>query len=260
MRIPFLKFFFATKLYLVVAICSFALNANASISESLSKADQAFQNAHFEEARDLYGSLLNDPISTDNAAFYYNYGTALAKTGNMGAAYAFLEKALLLQPWDSDTRNNVEFVRKQLPAGALSTQASGIIKFIPEDFFHLPVRAWLLLALVSLFAILVARFSQRKALTAQWIFAPMLFVSVLICSLYWLENSSQLAIVSVKEAKLRSGPSNSFPEIMNMESGSIVRVGENREGWSKLYFSLSTDRSHEIIGWIDSRSVINLKE
>lgn len=181
-----------------------------------------------------------------------------AKTGNLPAGYAFLLKASTLSPWDGDIKNNLDFVRKQLGPVVQNISPSGLVKQIPEEVFRLPEHSWIFFTLFFLCLALSLRLWRTSLLGGQIICFSLSLVSLFILGFYFAAGENQLYIVSAKDAKLRSGPSNSFPEIMAMDGGSMVRAGETRDGWSKLFFTVKNEKGRELVGWIDSRSLISI--
>ena len=75
-----------------------------------------------DEWEKLAGSGYNSP------GLFYNMGNAYFKTGNIPASILYYEKALLIKPFDEDTRYNLEIARSYLVDN---------FEVIPELFFLL---------------------------------------------------------------------------------------------------------------------------
>src|SRR5205807_615311 len=52
--------------------------------------------------------------SKDDSAYFYNLGTASFRSGKIGAAVAYLEKANRLEPHDPATQHNLQIAREAL--------------------------------------------------------------------------------------------------------------------------------------------------
>lgn len=79
---------------------------------TLEQADSAYNAQNFRMALGLYNKVLDTQGSSSE--LYYNIGNANYRVGNVGRAIVNYERALQLDPSNSDARANLDFVRSTL--------------------------------------------------------------------------------------------------------------------------------------------------
>lgn len=130
--------------------------ASPSPSTSLSgeelaqKADSAYSADNFKDAERLYLEAM--ATSGTSTTLFYNLGNAYYRQGNLGMAVVNYERALKLDPTNSDARANLDFVKtkitdKQVDSGSImDTVGDGIV-----NLFHANTWAWIAVVLFALF-------------------------------------------------------------------------------------------------------------
>src|SRR5690554_4764230 len=88
------------------------------------KASEAYRRQDYRESTALYEALVAKGIAKDriSAQLYYNLGNAYFRDNQLGKAILNYERALLLDPGDSDIRHNLRFANNRkvdriIPAG-----------------------------------------------------------------------------------------------------------------------------------------------
>lgn len=94
------------KILTVIIILATYISAHAS--SILERADSAYNNLSYAEARYLYESAL-DSLG-GSADLYYNIGNTYYRLNEPGRAILWYERALKLDPTHADARTNLEFV------------------------------------------------------------------------------------------------------------------------------------------------------
>jgi len=82
---------------------SFADNG-ASSAEQYNRAGSLYRDGHFGEALSIYEKLIRDGIT--NPDLFYNASNAVCRTGSIGKAILYLERALKLAPSDKEVLAN----------------------------------------------------------------------------------------------------------------------------------------------------------
>lgn len=211
-----------------------------------------YQDNNFEEASILFDKLIANGYSSYR--LFYNAGNAAFKTGNIPGAILNYEKALLLKPFDEDTRYNLEIAR---------TYTVDKLESIPEIFFVrwfrmfsllLYSNAWAIISL-CLFAsslLLLALFlfsSKYRIKKVTFIGAVVLFIISLLSFALALSNKSQTAnnkeaIVFEPVVTGRSSPGTGGNELFVIHEGTKVKVVDKLGDWYEIKLS---DGS---VGWI----------
>ena len=95
-------------LYIIMCISVLSVNAQ-TLTE---KAENAYSADKYSEAISIYNEIARtEGVSSD---LYYNIGNAYYKSGQLGKAVLFYERALLLDPNNDDAKINLDFVRTKL--------------------------------------------------------------------------------------------------------------------------------------------------
>lgn len=101
------------KIILASAILAIASPAvSASQPALVQKADSAYTAENYIEAATLYQTAI-DSLGT-SSDLYYNLGNSLYRLGKPGKAVVAYERALRLDPTNTDARTNLEFVNSRL--------------------------------------------------------------------------------------------------------------------------------------------------
>lgn len=96
----------------IAAVCLSAINLEAASTDLLDKANKAYNEEKYTDAVKLYELAISSVGSSSDA--YYNLGNAYYRTGKPGKAVLAYERALRLDPTNSDARQNLEFVNSRL--------------------------------------------------------------------------------------------------------------------------------------------------
>lgn len=95
-------------IYILIALTALKINA----SELTDSADRAYDVADYSTAAKLYKqALVTDGSSSD---LYYNLGNAEYRLGNTAQAILAYERALRLNPGNTDAKSNLTFVNQRI--------------------------------------------------------------------------------------------------------------------------------------------------
>jgi hypothetical protein len=188
------------------------------------------------------------------AEFFYNLGTLALQANSTGEAFALLSKASYLAPLSSDIRHNLRLAREKLSPTASQSRPASWIGWWPATLRALP---WQFFLLVSLLALAPLQwFLADKKFSAQSWHGTAAAVSLLFALIaggnFW-QNRTPMA-GTLRAAKLLSGPATSFPEISNLEAGSLVNAEEERDGWHKVRFVGIAGET--VVGWLNDKDLL----
>ena len=97
------------KIILLVLTLSFGLQAAAQENPLFSKATEAYNKGRYDEAISYYEQILES--GSHSAAVYFNLGNSYYKKNEIAPSIYYYEKALLLEPGDPETLNNLRFAQ-----------------------------------------------------------------------------------------------------------------------------------------------------
>lgn len=205
-------------------------------------ANQAYIDGDFALALQGYSAIENRGYYS--ARLYYNMGNAYFKSGNIGKAILYYNRALVVSPSMDDARYNLEIAE---------AQTKDKIAVVPQFFLKrwmqslrsvMSCNAWsvislvfmgLSLALLLLF-LLGTRLPIRKLGFYGTIISALLFVATTafaISSRNDILNRKQ-AIVMSSAISVKSSPDSDATDLFVLHEGTKVTVSSEVEGWSEI--------------------------
>lgn len=101
-----------TRILTILVIILAAASGVRAESTLIQQADSAYMSDDFSVAVALYRQAITD--EGPSAKLYYNLGNSYYRIGKTGEAVLAYERALRLDPTDTDVRHNLEFVNSRL--------------------------------------------------------------------------------------------------------------------------------------------------
>ncbi len=243
------------KLVYLLFICFFSLSAQNK--DLFQKANTAYNEGNYSEAIDNYELILEN--GETSAELYYNLANAHYKLSHIAPSVYFYEKALQLNPGDSDVKNNLEFAQRMLIDEIEEVPKTGLLKITNKLISVLSFNGWAWTAVIgsSLFAafFLLYYFSnssrQKRLFFTTSIIGLILMLSALIFAFQQREfnENSQFAIIFSEEAIVRNEPTLRSSEILSLHEGTKVKILETFQNWIKF------ELANETQGWMDKSDV-----
>ena len=236
------------KKYIMFFVVIFLACYTQASDSRFSDANNEYVNGNYKTALKLYNSVYND--CGDSAPLLYNMGNAYYKSGDIGRAVLFLERALWLDPGNADIQKNLDAVRNN--TGLMHVETSTIDKYMAR--FTLNQWAAIATALLCLLAVL---FLVRATLPDFFHIRTFknIIVLITVCviiALYGIfTQSSNLdrAIVVTETAAVRMSPFDAADQTATLKSGKDVYIIKQYGN----YFSIK-DLSGTT-GWVSSDDV-----
>jgi tetratricopeptide (TPR) repeat protein len=252
--------------------------ANEGAPEALFQAgNSAYEAGAYADAIDRYQQVVQAGIV--NADLYYNMGNAHFKTGDLGRAVLWYERALRLAPRSEDVRANLAVVRSLLRDQQLVAQQGGVRGALLAWHRRLTpgesaVAACAFYALFC-FGGLCLVFRRTAAVTAfyriaSWVSPARLFgltmnqdlvlgmalaaaLAVTFGGSAYAKvrdaRESARSVVVAEEVAVFSGPSEDATIQFKIHEGTIVAVHDGRNGWVRV------DLPGDLSGWVESGTV-----
>ena len=221
------------------------------------KGDSAYIKEDYTAAIQIYEALLKNG---EAAEVYYNLGNSYYKIGEIAKAVLNYERALLLQPGNSDIRANLEVAR---------AKTIDKVEPVPEVFFvswtkalinSMSVDAWATWGIVSFILFIITLyffiFSKQIMLKKVGFIAGIVFLIVMICSnLFASEQKERLvnrneAIVMNPSVTVRSTPSESGTSLFILHEGRKVSIKDNSmKEWKEIRLEDGK------VGWVPASAI-----
>ncbi len=222
------------------------------------QADEAYAAGNYSEAARLYEQIIAEQGVA--SAVYYNLGNCYYKTSELGKAILNYERALLLNPGDTDARFNLELARSKT-VDKITPLSELFFVTWAKDFANLQgTDAWARTAIVCFIVCLLSSalylFSRKPALRKVAFFVALFLVVVCIvanaAASYQksvLEERTQ-AIVMQPSVTVKSTPDNSGTDLFVLHEGCKVEIKDNSmRGWKEIRLADGN------VGWIPVEAI-----
>ena len=225
--------------------------------ELWTKANDAYSMGQYETA-------LNDYIEIENNGYhsyrlYYNMGNAWYKTGNMGKAILYYEKALKLNPAGEDALNNLQIAKLQtldkidvLPEFIVSTWIKDIRNLMSSNGWgYTAVGLFAVVCILLLLFKFAPTTGGRKLsfVLACVVFLFFIFAVLFAFSLRAKAKSEDNAVVMVPVSNVKSAPNSTGNNLFILHEGSKVEILEQAGKWCRI--EISDGRQ----GWLEGKDI-----
>ncbi|MDR7209625.1 tetratricopeptide repeat protein [Flavobacterium piscis] len=226
------------------------------------KGNALYQKGQYQEAILSYESVIKDN-KQHSAELYFNLGNCYYKLNKVAPSIYNYEKALVLNPNDTETLNNLKFAKKLTIDEIKEVPKVGFAKLLHNftSVFH--YNTWALISVGIAFAFLLSfigyyfsqlTLSKRIYFIVMFIllFALLITVSAGISEKNQFDNDRP-AIVFAEISEVRSEPQKAGSSILLLHEGAKVYVIQSLGSWKKIELTDGTE------GWIDASAIKEVK-
>ena len=219
--------------------------------------DSAYIKNDYKSAIQIYEALLE---KGEAAEVYYNLGNCYYKTNDIAKSILNYERALLLDPGNTDIRVNLEMARAKTVDKITSIPDIFFIAWIKSLINCLSVDAWakcgILFFILFLVAVALFFFSKQASLKKGGFIGGIVFLILVVLSNVFASQQKAVlvnrnaAIVLVPSVTVRSTPSESGTSLFILHEGSKVELKDNsmRE-WKEIRLEDGK------VGWVPTSSI-----
>lgn len=226
---------------------------SSDIKRLMDEAATAYGEQKYSLAISIYEKCLS--LSPEpSAELYYNLGCAYYKDGQLSSAILSLERAYRLDPSDSDTRYNLDFLADHTAEKVEQPRSQMLSRILDSvtHWFALPV--WMSLALGSfvIFVLLIFLFtygrSERKRRIGFYAglvaFVLCIVLNLFVYRSYRFITDRSEAILTAPVITLQSSPDSSSQDIAVVHEGHKVKVLDRVGGYAEIQLADGT------VGWV----------
>lgn len=228
--------FFTISFLLTISVCSFAAEATKA------DGDRAYSKNDFAKAIQIYESVLQKGESAD---IYYNLGNSYYKNNEIAKAILNYERALLLEPGNSDIRNNLEIARgktidkvDQIPEIFFITWIKALINVLSIDKW---AKFGILFFIIFLISFYFYIFSRRIGIKKTGFATGLAFLTfTILANVFAFKQKSDLgnrnnAIVMSQSVEARSTPSDDGTKLFVIHAGHKISIRDNSmQSWKEI--------------------------
>ena len=206
------------------------------------RATDAYNEGDYDKAVTLYGQILE--TGNHSAALYFNLGNAHYKQGHIAPSIYNYEKALLLDPADSEISNNLEFARNMTLDAIQPLPQSDIRKAYGTVLNHFTMDQWAYLGIAFMILFVIGALlyylfylpNQKRIALIGALIALFLSIGTTLMAFlnYRAYRQDQPAIVFAEALNIRSEPNARAEAVFELHEGTKVQVLDSLDGWIHL--------------------------
>lgn len=240
-------------LFFIVICLAFSVSAQEAL---IREAEIAYTKENYEEAIEKYESLLN--LYGESSQIYYNLGNSYYKTGQIAPAILNFERALLLDPGDSDIRFNLQLARQRA-----IDRIEPVGEFFLIKWFHAvqdmgKADSWAKLGIfcfiLFLACLVLFFFSRWVRLKKVGFYMGCLFlILVVFANIFAYNQKKKLvnrteAIVFAPTVTVKSSPSTNGTDLFILHEGTKVSIKSTLGEWNEI-------EQDGNVGWMPSKDI-----
>jgi len=229
-----------------------------SAQDSIQSANAAYAKGDFAKAIELYEAALKE--KGESATIYYNLGNSYYKANKIAPSILNYERALLLDPGNSDIRFNLEMAKLKTV-----DKIEPVGEFFLTSWFHSVQNLWdtdtwsifAIVCFILLIGCLFLFFFSRKILIKRLSFYAgiCLLVLVIFGNIFAYDQNKTLternsAIIFVPTTTIKSSPADSGTDLFILHEGTKITVKSKIGGWNEI------ETADGNVGWIKSEEIV----
>lgn len=231
--------------------------STSKIEVSKQEGDSAYMKNDFTSAIQIYEVLLK---KGEAAEVYYNLGNSYYKADDIAKAILNYERALLLQPGNSDIRANLDVARSKTIDKMEAAPEVFFISWTKALIYSVSVNTWAILGIVSFILLIVSLYffifsKQIVWKKAGFVVGIILLAIVILANVFAAEQKEDLlnrdkAIIMSPSVTVRSTPNESGTSLFVLHEGSKVGIKDaSMKDWKEIRLEDGK------VGWVPTSAV-----
>ena len=231
------------KLILILFLClnTICAFAQETITEKFSQANEFYRQGDFPQAIETYHEILLSGY--ESGELYYNLGNAHFKSGELGKAILYFEKARRFLPRDQDLAANLKMAQMRV-ADRIEVPKLAIWKLLDKIIclWTMPTISIITLTLYLITLTLAVLYyflpkgGWKKA--AFYFMTPCLFIFLLSAAVFgvinWQEANIHQAIILLDKVEVVSAPDENAQGLFSLHEGVKIRITQQLTPWSEI--------------------------
>lgn len=235
----------------IAVLPSLSRGSETDATSLYNQGNAAYRNKNWDDAIDKYLDAVNSGAMSPE--LFYNLGCAYFRTGDIGRAILWFERARMLKPRDSDINKNLAFTRKLTQDKVESVYRNTLLVWFWRAMESISFsELWWLLLIISLVATIAVSYSILQ-LRAYWIGIVLWIVFLIFAGAWYVKGNRlwerHLGITVAPKVDVRSAPSAEGEILFTIHSGTRVGIIERRHDW----FRIAIEDGHT--GWVDETAI-----
>jgi len=199
-----------------------------------------YRESDFRGALNIYEELIGEGIT--NPDLYYNASNAAYRTGSLGKAILYLERALKLAPSEKDALANLAFLNS-MKEDQEGDNSNVVLEFLSRRYNAINVNSaalWsgitFIVTMVLLTVSLFVRAWKRMVFIATAVLFSLVCLTASIIFIQKIHHNSITveAVIMGEEAPAYSGPGTENTHIFTIHEGTKVVIERSQNSWNLI--------------------------
>ena len=234
---------------------------DSSADPLLNEADAAYIEKNFVESILLYEAQVSEHklINQESAQIYYNLGNAYFRNNQIAKAIVNYERALLLEPGDSDIRHNLRFAKTRIEDKIDSADSFFINKWVRSIQNLYSGNTWAVIGIVFfvmlIFAIGLYMISTQIVLRKVSFYTGIVLLSlVIITNVFAFKQKNKIVnrstgIVMSASVSIYTSPDAHSQELFRLHEGAKVKIKREEGRWIEIIIANGS------VGWLQKKDI-----
>ena len=232
-----------------------------NISGIESEAEIAYKQNNFTESIKLYESEIEKykQKNQESPELFYNLGNAYFRDNQIAKAIVNYERALLLNPGDSDIRHNLRFAKTKIEDKIDSADSFFINQWIRGIQNLFTANTWATVGIILFLALILA--VGLYMISTQIIIRKISFYSgIVLLSMMIIANTfafkqknkvvnRSTGIVMSASVSIYTSPDAHSQELFRLHEGSKVRIKREEGNWFEIVIANGS------VGWLQKKDI-----
>lgn len=243
------------KIYTIFLLLFSCMLLNA---QTKGQADNAYAKKDYARAAQLYEELIKK--NGESADVYYNLGNSYYKMNNLAKSILNYERALLLNPGDSDTKANLDFVKSKTVDKVTPMNEMFFITWTKDLINSQSEKSWANIGIVAfiLTLLMVALYIFGNKIILKkigFLSSIVLFIICILSNVFASEKKNDLinhgnAIIMTPSVAVKSTPNESGTDLFILHEGSKVNIKDDTmKNWKEIKLEDGN------VGWVQTKDI-----
>ena len=232
-------------------------SSNTLEDATKAEGDSAYIKEDYAAAIQIYEALLKNGEASE---VYYNLGNSYYKIGEIAKAVLNYERALLLNPGNSDIRFNLELARSKTVDKVIPSSKMFFVTWTQSLINTMSEKAWahtgIIMFILMILALSLFIFGKRVVLKkVGFISAIFFFLVTILANIFASEQKSELinhdnAIIMAPSVTVKSTPNQSGTDLFILHEGRKVIIKDNTmKEWKEIKLEDGN------VGWVPTNVI-----
>ena len=227
--------------YFIILILFYSNAFTQNIDERFFNGNSYYNSSKYLESIYVYEGILDDEWESDN--LYYNLGNAYFRQNMIGQAIWAYNKALKINPRNSDVIHNLEIVNARIKDRIILPDEFFLVKAYMNFKFRYTLNEWLIIGSITIFFAVIMFLLSRlyifnNAILERFLLGLSILAMIehgIILDRFFDESDNKIGIIIDNEVDAYSGPFYGDNTILfKVNEGTKVRTNQSQNNWIEI--------------------------